>query len=428
MLKAVSEATRGHLIYPSHYQRDPHAIPFLVGSTPLALPSPILEEIEKLGKLITAYMDCVCEQYERNSDLREVLDFGKPSNFQNRKPTYLFVRPDLILTADGLKICEIEVSPFGLALSDILSHAYEEMGVMNDPELLRDFVARNTPNVGAFLFSDKTVKFSGQLGYLAQEVFSNTSQRKWSATHASGHDGASVDANYRGFYLHETLGDDTLATIAFSINTTPTPTPFYEDKALLALIWDKRFFNDLRLCLGNVDFDRLREYIPLTWIVGQEQFFEPGLPGNATDTLELAGMGKATRRVTIKESGFSSNMSWGKGVRFLDKMSQRQAVTHVGEVLQCGTSNLFIGQIFCEPSKISFSFHPNGKENEVVEQEMGCRITPYYSAIGSNKGELLTVKATGRNGSRHIHAASDSVNTAIGRSLTPQLLIERSFS
>lgn len=428
MLKAVQEATRGHTIYPSEYQTDPNAVPFLVGATPLGLSKQQLEEIVQLGKLITAYMDCVCELYATNEDLQKLLNFGKPENFQNQSPNYLFIRPDLIITKDGFKICEIEVSPFGLALSDILTHAYRQMGLITDPESLKDFVSQNTPANGSLVWSNKTHKFAGQLGYLADEVFSQPQTRSWQATHIDQLDQETQDAIYRGFYLHETLDDATLAAIAFNMRTTPTPTPFFEEKALLALVWDRRFKDEIRRALGDSAFEQLRGYIPPTWIVGQEEFYEPGLPGNATSTLELAGMGKGTRKVVIKESGFSSNMSWGYGVKFLDTISQGQAIEHVGRVLQGCQTHLFIGQVFCQPEKVPFNFFPNGKESEVAEQELGCRITPYYSATGKNKGELLTAKATGRSGSRYIHAASDSVNTAIGSVPKPQLCVERSFS
>ena len=379
------EESKGHQIYDSDHHKDQASVPFLVSDAPLSLDPKLVKELQEIGHTIVAYMDAVSFLYKTHQDIHELLDHGKPSQFHGNEPNYLFVRPDLIITPQGFKICEIEVSPFGLALSDILGKAYSDRSLAHDPEFLKAFVAANTPASGTFIYSQV----------------------------------------YRGYYLHEAQKDSMLEALTHMCTTLPSPTPFFEEKALLALIWDTRFAGSFNQLLGDSDFARMRELIPPTWIVGQEQYFEPGLPGGATTTLELAGMGKKQRQVVIKSSGYCDNMSWGHGVHFLDKVSGASAIEHIAEINNGLGDSLYIGQQYCPPEKVSFTYFTNGPTSEIQEQAMGCRITPYYCATGSNKGELLTVKATGRNGSRYIHAATDSVNTAVGASSTPLTPIER---
>lgn len=418
------EEAKGHQIYDSDHHDGSQTVPFLVGTSPLALPSSTIDELKEIGYLVTQYMDCIAMLYQTNEDVHKLLDHGKPSEFHGNKPNYLFVRPDIIITPQGLKICEIEVSPFGLALSDILSQAYSDQAIANDPALLRDFVKMNTSQNGTFIFSDKTQRFAGQLEYLADVVFSDETNA-WDTSHVNAHVNRPEQSIYRGYYLHETQRNEALRKLTHMCTTTPSPTPFFEEKALLALIWDSRFAPTFKSLLGDSDFERLRQLIPPTWIIGQEEFFEPGLPGGATSTLELAGMGKSQRQVVIKSSGYCDNMSWGHGVHFLDKVSAKSAIEHIAEIEDGPQDTLYIGQQYFPPEKVPFRFYANGAGSDIREEDMGCRITPYYAAAGDCKGELLTIKATGRNGSRYIHAATDSVNTAVGPKLPESLAIER---
>ncbi|HQZ14232.1 MAG TPA: hypothetical protein PLT55_00105 [Acidimicrobiia bacterium] len=422
------EESKGHQIYDSDHHKDQASVPFLVSDAPLSLDPKLVKELQEIGHTIVAYMDAVSFLYKTHQDIHELLDHGKPSQFHGNEPNYLFVRPDLIITPQGFKICEIEVSPFGLALSDILGKAYSDRSLAHDPEFLKAFVAANTPASGTFIYSDKTQRFAGQLGYLADAVYGDRKDEQgnqWNVSHIRDHANRPDSQVYRGYYLHEAQKDSMLEALTHMCTTLPSPTPFFEEKALLALIWDTRFAGSFNQLLGDSDFARMRELIPPTWIVGQEQYFEPGLPGGATTTLELAGMGKKQRQVVIKSSGYCDNMSWGHGVHFLDKVSGASAIEHIAEINNGLGDSLYIGQQYCPPEKVSFTYFTNGPTSEIQEQAMGCRITPYYCATGSNKGELLTVKATGRNGSRYIHAATDSVNTAVGASSTPLTPIER---
>lgn len=412
--KRIVAAANGHQIYDSAHTGQSHAIPFEVAAHPLFLDKKLVDDMVQLGPLITSYMDAISKLYHSNQDLHEVLDHGKPSEFHHNDPRYLFIRPDVLITEDGLKICEIEVSPFGLALSDILARAYEDQGLLVNSEVLGNFVQQHVGHGGTIVYSDKTHRFAGQLRYLAEEVFQAPGATPWSAKHAREHDATKTNPVYRGYYLHETQRDEDLRFLTHACTTYPSPTPFYEEKAVLALIWDTRFVEHFCTLLGDDAVGRLRSFIPPTWIVGHEEYFEPGLPNDVASTIDIADLGKSKRQIVIKSSGFCDSMSWGHGVLFLDKISATAARKHLCNILEAGQDTLYIGQQYCPPAKVPFHYFANGSsDSEVLTQDRGCRITPYYAAMGDNKGELLTIKATGRNGSRYIHAATDSVNTSV---------------
>lgn len=407
MQQSIIEASNGHQIYDSMHKSEGN-VPFRVATGPLRLEPNLIDDIVNLGPAIAAYLNAVCELYMTDERVHQLLDQGKPNIFKGNKPKYLFFRPDLILTAHGLKICEIEVSPFGLALSDILTKAYAKFGLMVDTGELRDHAIAHVPETGTVIHSHKTRRFVGQLDYLASEIFSGKTS-SWISAHADEISDLE-EQFYRGFYLHETVEDSRLHEIANGQNCIPSPTPFFEEKAILSLIWDTRFTNFLKQSLGESLFERLRRHIPPTWVIGNEDYFEPGLPNGTSQTIDIASLGKSKRKIVLKSSGFCDTMSWGHGVHFLDKVSGSQVRQHIQEILDSNQSTLYICQDFTEPIKIDYSYFQG---EDVVAEKMATRITPYYAAIGDSPGHLLSIKATGRNGSRHIHAATDSVNTPV---------------
>ena len=121
---------------------------------------------------------------------------------------------------------------------------------------------------------------------------------------------------YRAFYLNEQYSDEMVAKILSENHLNiPSETPQFEEKALLALIWDKRFVDFFKEQLGEAGFELLRKSIPKTWIIGQEQYVDGGLPNGYLKSEDIGQIGKSKREYVLKESGFNNNSSWGKGVK-----------------------------------------------------------------------------------------------------------------
>jgi hypothetical protein len=211
--------------------------------------------------------------------------------------------------------------------------------------------------------------------------------------------------------LSEYLNDEKVNNlISYQLDkqyTKPSITPHLEEKAIMALIWDTRFEDFYKKQLGQATFDRLRNTIPKTWIIGQEQYFSQGLPRDINQTVDIAGLSRKDRQFVVKPSGFSKDASWAEGVNLIHEKSSEKA----REILTNATNttgNLYIVQEFKQGQKRKMQYE--NVDGGLNNMDVRLRITPYYS---TEDGKLLTVKATGCENTDFIHASSSSINTAV---------------
>ena len=394
------------------YRNSGNDIPFRVSPKPFKLTAKQTRELNEIGHLVCAYMDAVIELYNNNEDVRKILDKGKPDIYlKGQMPRYLFLRPDLMLTNNGFSICEIETSPFGLALAEILNRAYgnKNFNTIVDENKLKSYISSEVSQDGIIAYSDKTKAFGGQMQYLADQIFSD-GKKKWISKIVDGEDIASKEI-YRAFYLSEYLNDKNIARILQIDNMhTPTLTPQVEEKAVLSFIWDKRFVEFFRGRVGQADFEHLRTIIPPTWILGGEGNFDLGMPNGASNSLDIADLEKSKRKYVLKQSGFSSGSSWAEGVSFLHKLSKKSVREKLEAAIKDDT-HLYVLQEFREGKHQMMEYVEANDEISKIKAKI--RITPYYSFSGKHKGELIAAKVTGCENTEYIHASTESINTAV---------------
>ena len=394
------------------YKQDGMEIPFRVSEQPFTLTKPQRQELGEIGHVICDYMDSVIELYNSSDEVRETLNKGKPDIYLNgQAPQYLFLRPDLILTREGFSVCEIETSPFGLALAEILNNAYgqENFDTVINQNTLKNYISSQAPEQGTIAYSDKTAAFSGQIQFLAEQIFSEGG-KKWDSSII---DGKNIDSKeiYRAFYLSEYLNDENVARLLEESKTfLPTLTPQFEEKAILSFIWDSRFVDFFKSKLGEADFKHLRRIIPPTWILGQEANFDLGMPRGITNSLSIADLEKGKRKFVLKQSGFSNSSSWAEGVAFLHKLSHKGAREKL-EAASKDSSHMYILQDFKEGKHQKMEYTET--DGTIKKMDAKIRITPYYSFSGRSKGELLAAKVTGCEDTDYIHATTASINTAV---------------
>lgn len=423
MREAIEFATGGHQIYiarrPSY---DTGAsIPFRVSPKTLELDLQQVGKIYAIGQATTAFMMAVDGLYRSDERVKEIFDTGKPESLTKDTPAprYLFIRPDLIYAPDGFKICEIETSPFGLALAEILNRAYAHAGqeTLVQEDSLTSHVREHTGDHGDIVYSNRTSSYAGQMAFLAERIFSSK-DRVWRASFASSRardDHTEVSSIYRGFYLSEGLVDPDVAAVlrkagGKSTDVLPSITPHMEEKAALALLWDDRYEGYFINELGRACVKYLRTVIPPTWIVGQEEHFSPGLPHGVERTEDIAALPASRRRLVLKPSGFSNNSSWSEGVHFLHKLSKKrlQAVLSGAVAYRSG---LYVVQEFTKADGHSLPW--TSKDGVSHQMDARIRITPYYSMAEKTAGSLVAIKATGCENTDYIHAGSASINTAV---------------
>ncbi len=394
--------------------RTGQKIPFRVSPTPLVLSPEQKKEVGKIGPDITGYFRAIDELHKTDERVREILDTNKPAIFLVDTPIdYLFLRPDMVITPKGFSINEVETSPFGLALAEMLNRGYRGEGfeTMVGDTALTDHVHASTPATGEIIYTPHTQQYAGQMTFLADEVFSGN-DRRWTASPAKERKDTPGSV-YRGFYLSEYDSDPDVkllleSKIAGKQSISPSPTPHMEEKAVLSFIWDKRFENHLRERLGPAAFNHLRGVIPPTWIVGQEQFFAPGMPNNMDTSLGLATLSRSKRTFVLKSSGFDASSSWAQGVHFLHEKSAVDSYEILTNAQKA--RGLHVIQEFTGGLSTPMNYDEDGN---ITPMSAKIRLTPYFSAKGKKEGELVAIKATGCERTDYIHAGSSSINTAV---------------
>ena len=163
--------------------------------------------------------------------------------------SHLCLRPDFILTEDGVVTTEIETSPFELALSLFLNGAYSEFSVPNS-KLIQLFITEVMNNdkdkILCLLITEHTKKYKGQFEYLANLLRKEGVKAiVCMPNDMEGEEGKyivkgqKIDVLYRGFYLHEAVKDNNLAEILQSdIRVVPGYKSHLEEKAMIAMFFD----------------------------------------------------------------------------------------------------------------------------------------------------------------------------------------------
>lgn len=398
------------LYYPRHEQFQTDAtVPFRVSPEPLGVTRDEMADIQAIGEAVVGFMSATADLYQEDETVHELLDRAQPEGMKDAdEPHYLFVRPDLIAVKGGFAVCEIETSPFGLALSDILNRSYRQAGfdTLVDDDALAGHLQSRLPEGGEVLYSAKTAAYRGQLDYLASLMSAEDGQ--WVAGRIAAEDGGRDTPIYRAFYAKEYDYDSDVRRVVDTMvarSVTPGLTPQYEEKAIMGLLWDARWDSRYGKELGAAALDMLRDVIPPTLIIGEEQHFLPGLPNGVPDVSAISTLSRAKRQMVLKPS----SSSWAEGVHFLHKKSQRD----VAELLNTATADfggLHVLQEFRPAVKLPMTYEEAG---EVVPMSARVRITPYFAMEGEAAGELLSIKATGCEGTDYIHASTASINTAV---------------
>lgn len=268
---------------------------------------------------------------------------------------------------------------------------------------------RKTAKNGTIAYSDKVQSFRGQLEFLEKEVFSGDG-RKWDSANISQTETDSKEI-YRAFYLSDEYQDPEVAKFLLKDHIyIPTSTPQFEEKALMSFIWDIRFKEVIRSRLGDSDFELLRSIIPKTWILGEEQYVDGGLPEQKSNSLEIATLGKSKRKYVLKQSGFNVHSSWGEGVVFLHKKGGEAAKELIKKALD-DKEHLYIMQEFRQGKNVQMTY----VDSNYVMQSMKAkvRITPYFAYSEKEKGNLIAIKVTGCENTEYIHASTASINTSV---------------
>src|ERR1039457_1954543 len=261
-----------------------------ISPTPFPLGENLAKEIESLGRVILQFYRAVNLLYRKSAEGRQPewaarwLDLGKPAElialqrsaaFKNDVPRV--IRPDLLLTENGLSITELDSVPGGIGLTAWLGKTYSEAGSQKpEAEILggADGMIRGFESIFGdakqvhIIVSEEAATYRPEMEWLAGQL----GNLKFKNQKSKFKDFADGDAVYRFFELFDlanVANEKHIFELAAEkkIRVTPPPKPVFEEKMLFALLWNRNLQSFWRQELGESFLARLKKIIPYTWLV-----------------------------------------------------------------------------------------------------------------------------------------------------------------
>ena len=406
--------------------------------SPAAFPldAPLAREIESLGRVLLQFYRAVNLLYRKSAEgkmpgwVASWLDLGKPADlialqrspaFKNEVPRV--IRPDLLITEHGLSMTELDSVPGGIGLTAWLNQTYHKYESLNPQSavlggadgMLRGFesIFGNSKQVHVIV-SEEAATYRPEMEWVASQLGSRFTVRD--SRYSDFQDG---DAVYRFFELFD-LANVPNAKRIFElaaekrIHLTPPPKPVFEEKMLLALLWNRNLHHFWRQELGEGFLKRLQRLVPYTWVVDPSplppQAAIPEL--NLTDWQQLKTLSQKERELILKVSGFSAH-AWGaRGVFLGSDLSHEDWGKVVDEAVQFFQKSPRVLQRYHKPSLVEAQWFDFDKD-EVIPMKGRVRLCPYYFVSGEGDamrpqlgGVLATVNPADK---KIIHGMTDAV-------------------
>src|SRR6478609_344448 len=186
-----------------------------ISPTPFPLGDQLAKEIDSLGRVLLQFYRAVNLLYRKSAEgkmpewVARWLDLGKPAElialqrspaFKNEVPRV--IRPDLLITEDGLRVTELDSVPGGIGLTAWLNQTYATQGapVLGGADgMVRGFgsIFGDAAHVHVIV-SDEAATYRPEMQWLAEQLGARFTVRDASFTGF-----ADGDAAYRFFELFD---------------------------------------------------------------------------------------------------------------------------------------------------------------------------------------------------------------------------------
>jgi len=368
---------------------------------PFPLGPAVTKEIESLGRVLLQFYRAVNLLYRKSVEGKQPewvarwLDQGKPADlielqrsaaFKNEVPRV--IRPDLLITEQGLRVTELDSVPGGIGLTGWLNRTYAAMGA----EVLggADGMSRGFASIFGdttavhIVVSEEAATYRPEMIWMVNQLGASrfkVQDSKFSAF-------AEGDAVYRFFELFDVVNVPNAKVMfelaaAKRIRLTPPPKPIFEEKMLLALLWNRNLHGFWRQELGESFFNRLLHLVPYTWIVDPAPLPpHAALPElNLTDWRQLKGLSQKERELILKVSGFSAQ-AWGaRGVYLGSDLSHADWAAAVDDAITNYERSPRVLQRYHKPGLVEAQWF-DFELNQLVPMKGRARLCPYYFVAG----------------------------------------------
>lgn len=407
---------------------------------PFPIAPSLAREIEDLGRVLLQFYRATNLLYRRSVEgkapawIADLLDQGKPPAlvelqrdpaFKNEFPRV--IRPDLLLTESGLAITELDSVPGGIGLTTWLHEAHEQEAALfprdTAPALLGSAKRMRSGFAGIFgnaptvhiVVSEEAAAYRPEMDWLAGRL-TGADFRVQPQTFAEPAPGDAIYRFFELFDLANVPGSPALFEAARrkEIRLTPPPKPIFEEKLLLALLWNRNLHAFWRQELGEGFLRRLLQMVPRTWVVDPTPLpphaAYPGL--DLTDWQQLKSLSQRERDLILKVSGYSE-LAWGaRGVHLGSDLSSVDWAVAVDEALAAWPRSPYVLQRYHKPRLVDFAWF-DFESHQLAPMAGRVRLCPYFFVHGDGdqaRPHLGGVLATVCPGDKKIiHGMTDAV-------------------
>jgi hypothetical protein len=372
-----------------------------IATRPFELSPRLAKELESLGRVLLQFYRSVDLLYRHSAEgkqpgwVAEWLDRGKPDELialqrapalKNELPRV--IRPDLLLTDDGLSITELDSVPGGIGLTGWLNQTYSD----NSFEVLggREGITKGFASIFGkaervhIVVSEESASYIPEMQWLAAQ----RGNERFSVRDGSFMDFQDGDAVYRFFELFDTANVPAAGRLfemaqAAKLRLTPPPRPIFEEKILFALLWNRNLESFWHQQLGGAFLRRMKRLTPYSWIIDPTPL--PPMAAipelNLTDWQQLKTLSQRERDLILKISGYSPS-AWGaRGVYLGSDLSKEDWSAAVDEAIGAAGSSPYVLQRFHKPTAVKAHWFDFASSRE-VEMDGRVRLCPYYFVSG----------------------------------------------
>ena len=389
-----------------------------ISPDPFPLDAGLSRELETLGRVLLQFNRAVNLLYRRSVSGKEPgwvtrwLDQGKPDDLiamqrseamKNELPRV--IRPDLLLTENGLAIAELDAVPGGIGLTAWLNQTYAAAGhpvVGGADGMVRGFssIFGKAENVH-LVVSEEASTYRPEMEWLCRRL--NEQGHRFTLRNGDRFPFADGDAVYRFFELFDVANVGAArplfeAAIGKRIRLTPPTKPVFEEKLLFALLWNRNLREFWRQELGQGFFDRLLRMVPYTWVLDPVPLPpHAAIPElNLTDWQQLKTLSQRERDLILKVSGYSE-AAWGaRGVYLGSDLPAGDWSAAVDKAIEEFQRSPYILQRYHKPKVVESSWF-DFASNQLVPMPGRTRLCPYYFVAGDGdaaRAQLGGVLAT----------------------------------
>ncbi len=402
-----------------------------ISPAPFALGAELAAELESLGRVLLQFNRAVNRLYRLSVEGKQpawiagLFDQGKPADLiaQQRDPVFKnelprVIRPDLLLTENGVSVTELDSVPGGIGLTAWLNHTYASFtSVLGGADgMHRGFagIFGDAPHVH-IIVSEEASTYRPEMEWLANALGNSRFKVQDSRFENFG-DGDAVYRFFELFDLANVSSSKRIFDLAWQkkIGLTPPAKPIFEEKLLFALLWNRNLRDFWRQELGDGFLNRLLKLVPYTWLVDPAPLPpHAAIPElNLTTWQQLKTLSQRERDLVLKVSGFSPE-AWGaRGVHVGSDLSSEDWSAAVEKAIGNFGRSPSVLQRFHKTKVVEAEYFDFSME-KVVRMPARVRLCPYYFVHGDGDaaranlgGVLATICPTDK---KIIHGMRDAI-------------------